>query len=112
MRSRFTAYFFGGYGDYLLKTWLHAAELGLTGEELSRHSVNWQKLEILHSSQQCDQGEVEFKAYYLSDVKIPGIPGKKIKLTGSDHPSARILFMHERSLFRRIKGLWYYVKPV
>ncbi len=91
MRSRFTAYFLGGYGEYLLKTWFKAAELGLAAEELSRHSVNWQKLEVLNTSDQGDRGEVEFNAYYSGHGKL--------------------LLMHERSLFKRIKGIWYYVKP-
>ena len=92
MRSRYTAYFLGGHGKYLLDTWLKASESGMTAEELSIRSVNWQKLEVLNSSQQGDQGEVEFKALFLY--------------------KGRLEVMHERSLFKRLKGRWYYVKAL
>ena len=69
MRSRYTAYCLGGHGRYLAQTWLDAAALGLTPEILSRPSVNWQKLEILHTSLQGDRGEVEFKTVLLKSVQ-------------------------------------------
>ena len=96
MRSRYTAYFFGGFGSYLFNTWFRARELGLKAEELSLPSVNWQRLEVLNTSQSGDQGEVEFRAYFYD-----GNPG-----------SRKLQFMHERSLFKRIKGVWYYVNAI
>ena len=92
MRSRYTAFFSGGFGEYLLRTWLNAAESGMTAEELSIRSVNWQKLEVLNTSEQGDQGEVEFNALFLH--------------------KGRLEVMHERSLFKRLKGRWYYVKAL
>jgi len=51
MRSRYTAHKLGGYGEYLVGTWLMAIELGLTAASFSEHTVNWQKLEVLNTSQ-------------------------------------------------------------
>ena len=50
MRSRFTAYALGGFGEYLLKTWMPEKRLLLTTEELSCKSTDWKALEILNQS--------------------------------------------------------------
>lgn len=41
MRSRFSAYALGGYGDYLISTWLPSSAKGLTVSELSKKTVDW-----------------------------------------------------------------------
>ena len=90
MRSRYSAYALGGYGGYLLKTWFPATAKGLTAKALSEPSCEWLKLEVLNRFQKGDDGEVEFNAYYhdaSGDVKL----------------------MHEKSIFRRVAGRWYYV---
>jgi SEC-C motif-containing protein len=89
MRSRFSAFALGGYGAYLLKTWLPSSSNGLSEFELSQFSVNWQRLEIIDKSQQGDSGSVEFKAIFL------------------DHHGEQKLH-HEVSQFHRISGRWYY----
>jgi SEC-C motif-containing protein len=51
MRSRFCAYYLGGFGDYLLATWFPPTAKGLTALELSKKDHDWQSLELLHKSQ-------------------------------------------------------------
>jgi SEC-C motif-containing protein len=97
MRSRYSAYALGGYGDYLLQTWFPATARGLTVAELSGRSVNWCKLDVMGKSQQGDNGEVEFKAYFYPD---------DIALHDGD---AQLEVMHEKSTFKRSQGRWYYV---
>lgn len=88
MRSRFSAFALGGYGDYLLNTWIPNQRQAMTAAELSIRSTNWVDLGIVSKSQKGDQGMVEFKAYY-------DIDGVK-----SEH--------HERSSFERLDGKWFY----
>lgn len=91
MRSRYTAYTLGDRGDYLVRTWLTAVELGYTAADFNKEAtqkVQWQKLEIVKSSQKGNLGQVEFKAYH----------------TGGVH--------HEKSLFKRMDGVWYYVEAM
>jgi SEC-C motif-containing protein len=90
MRSRYSAYALGGYGDYLLQTWFPATAKGLTVEALSQRSCDWIELEVLHKSQKGDQGTVEFNAWFQNDE------GDKQVL-------------HEKSVFQRTDGLWLYV---
>jgi len=93
MRSRFSAYFFR-LVDYLVET-THpdTREPGLKRElERTIHEVNWSFLEILSASKggKGDKtGKVEFIAHYYVD-------GKPRQL-------------HERSRFRRFKGVWKYL---
>ncbi|MEH6468869.1 MAG: YchJ family metal-binding protein [Porticoccus sp.] len=91
MRSRYSAYALGGYGDYLLSTWFSATALGLTAKALSEKTVEWIKLEVLSSNQTGDKATVEFKAFYrepdLSELQV----------------------MHEVSVFQRTSGHWLYV---
>lgn len=89
MRSRYSAYALGGYGEYLLKTWLPSMAQGLNVIDLSQKSNEWIRLDVLDKSQQGDNGMVEFKAYYLRD----------------DNEDC----MHEKSIFKRIAGQWLYV---
>ncbi|MFT5572287.1 MAG: SEC-C motif-containing protein [Cryomorphaceae bacterium] len=90
MRSRYSAYTLGGYGDYLLETWVPSAALGLSAADLSIRSVTWVSLTVLSKSQQGESGFVEFKAVYLDESGQQGVH-------------------HEESVFSRIKGRWFYV---
>ncbi len=90
MRSRFTAYKLGGYGEYLLKTWFPLMTKGLTVPDLSKKTRDWQQLEIVNKSQQGDDALVEFKATFIDE-------------SGADKVH------HEYSIFKRIKGIWLYV---
>lgn len=90
MRSRYTAYALGGYGDYLLSTWLPQKRAGLRADELSVRSTHWSRLEILSKAQRNHDGFVEFNAFYLDDEM-------------NEHVH------YEHSVFQRAKGRWYYV---
>ncbi|RBP51239.1 YchJ family protein [Arenicella xantha] len=89
MRSRYSAYALGGYGEYLLETWLPSDASNLTAVDLSVRSFDWQGLTILRKSQQGDVGQVEFQARFV------------------EHQGQQSVH-HEKSLFRRIAGRWYY----
>lgn len=90
MRSRYSAYALGGYGDYLLQTWFPATAQGLDAASLSQRSLDWYRLEVLDKSQQGDKGTVEFRAYYHQGDGEHGV-------------------MHEKSSFVRAGGRWLYV---
>lgn len=90
MRSRYTAYALGGYGEYLLATWFPATARGLTAANLSEKTLDWYQLDVLGKSQQGDNGEVEFRACYRDANGEPGV-------------------MHECSSFTRNSGRWFYV---
>lgn len=92
MRSRYSAYALGGYGEYLLSTWLPASAKGLTVSGLSEKTADWQRLKVISSSQQGDHGGVEFKAWFY---KSPS--------------SGEMEIMHEVSEFVRIQSRWFYV---
>lgn len=92
MRSRYSAYALGGYGEYLLSTWLPASAIGLTISELSKKTVDWQRLEVISSSQKGDQGVVEFKAWFYKSPQ-----------------SEELEVMHEVSEFVRLHSRWFYV---
>lgn len=97
MRSRYSAYALGGYGDYLLNTWLPATSQGLSAEQLSAKESEWTDLIVLAKSQKGDDGFVEFKAYYIDRDKSDSIVDKDKKV------------LHEKSVFKRIQGKWLYV---
>ena len=84
MRSRYSAFALGGYGEYLLATWLPQSAVDYSAAELSMKSTQWTGLEIVSKSQQGNEGSVEFKVSYLN--------GSEKKLH------------HETSIFRRISG--------
>ncbi|MGI9287842.1 MAG: YchJ family protein [Pseudomonadales bacterium] len=90
MRSRYSAYALGGYGEYLLRTWFPATARNLTVIELSKRSCEWIKLEVLNKSQSGDEGMVEFKAHFRDKNGEPAI-------------------QHEKSIFTRNGGRWFYV---
>jgi SEC-C motif domain protein len=93
MRSRYSAYFFRRV-DYLVDT-THpdTKEPGLKEElEKTIHQASWANLEILQTSgggKEDKSGKVEFVATYF-------LNGERYEL-------------HERSRFRRFKGLWKYL---
>ena len=91
MRSRYCAYALGDHGKYLMATWLPATAIGLNAQELSKKTLDWQRLEVIKSSQKGDSATVEFKAWY--------------KAPDSDEIEA----MHEISEFARIKSHWFYI---
>jgi SEC-C motif-containing protein len=90
MRSRFSAYTLGGYGDYLLSSWLPAMAQNVNAIDLSHRDTDWQFLEILAHSQKADDGYVEFVATYNDD-------------------NDQLQRYHEKSVFKRVKGRWLYV---
>jgi SEC-C motif-containing protein len=89
MRSRYTAFALGGYGDYLVSTWLPARREGLNGIDLSFKSAEWAELRVIEKAQKADSAWVEFKAFFKD---------------GDGESCCH----HERSLFKRIDGRWYY----
>ncbi len=95
MRSRFSAYALGGYGEYLISTWLEASANGFVVSELSEKTIDWQRLKVIASSQQGDNGTVEFKAWFY---KSPN--------------SDEMEIMHEISEFIRIQSRWFYIGAV
>ena len=90
MRSRFSAFALGGYGQYLLDTWAPEATSGMTAADLSERSTAWCGLKILKKSQQGELGMVEFKAFYVNEQGSEGC-------------------LHETSQFERRAGRWLYV---
>jgi len=90
MRSRFSAFALGGYGEYLFATWSPSQLGGLTSAELSLKTVEWLRLEIVSKSQKGDVGYVEFKASFLD-------------------ANGETSVHHELSEFERVKGRWLYL---
>ena len=89
MRSRYSAYGLGGYGEYLLQTWLPSMAQGLSASALSLQTTQWLGLEVINKSQKGDQGFVEFRAFLLDSDKKRNIH-------------------HEKSIFQRVSGQWFY----
>ena len=89
MRSRYSAYALGGYGNYLLSTWFAPMAKGMSIAELSQSDSQWIKLQIIDSGIDGNSGWVEFKASY--------------KYTN------RIIEMHEKSIFIRQGSRWFYI---
>jgi SEC-C motif-containing protein len=90
MRSRFSAFAIGGYGQYLLDTWLPSMTQGMTVEELSQRATQWLSLNVVSKSQSGDNAMVEFEALFVDSA------GER-----QCH--------HEKSIFKRIAGKWLYV---
>ena len=65
MRSRYTSYALGGYGEYLFKTWIPSQRSNLSIANLSLKHVAWKRLDILAHSQDGNHEVVEFNAYFL-----------------------------------------------
>ncbi|WP_298445375.1 YchJ family protein [uncultured Ferrimonas sp.] len=96
MASRYCA-FVKGEAAYLLRTHHPEFRGQLTEAELAQacQETQWHALQIVDFSQQQDQGEVEFCAWYKQHGKLQAL--------------------HERSRFSCEQGLWYYrdgdIKP-
>lgn len=90
MRSRFTAFAMGGYGQYLLDTWLPAMTKGLTEQSLSDIPIQWTKLRIIEKSQKGDDGYVTFVASFIDEQQ-------------------QLQHHREQSFFKRMAGKWLYV---
>ena len=89
MRSRYSAYALGGYGEYLLKTWFPPMAKNLSVSELSEKTQQWINLDVLGSGQKDNEGWVEFKATHQEE-NIKSI-------------------LHEQSVFTRIGAQWFYI---
>ncbi len=89
MRSRYSAYALGGYGKYLLATWFPPMAKDLNVDDLSKVSQQWCGLNIVDTDVSGDDGSVEFKASYKYEDTI--------------------IVMHEKSVFKRIAGRWFYI---
>ncbi len=94
MRSRFTAFYLGNAGDYILRTWHSDTRPELTAEQVEQENQQgrWEKLEVRKSHSQDDHGEVTFCAWYRDKSGL--------------HPHL------ERSQFIRIAGEWLYTSGV
>ena len=90
VRSRYTAYSLGGYGDFLLRTWFPVTAKGLTAAELSIVTQHWTGLEIRRSGVDGNAGWVEFCATYGSAAGVSSS-------------------LHEKSVFSRVAGSWLYI---
>ena len=91
MRSRYSAYALGGYGQYLKDTWSADVSSTLDEAELSTRSINWCGLDIISKSQTHDVAMVTFKASFIDDHGVTQVH-------------------HEASEFRRVMGRWFYQK--
>ena len=90
MRSRYTAYTQANIA-YIQATMCKNAAQGFDAVNAYSwaKSVQWKRLHVIKSSQQGDQGKVEFKAYFEQNEE--------------QH------ILHEISIFERIDGKWFYV---
>ncbi len=96
MRARYTAFTFSD-GDFLLKSHHVSKRPTDSIQEIVTwaKSVKWEKLEIIETDKglSCDfSGTVEFKAFFRK--------------------KGRLDFIHEKSLFIKEYGLWYYVESI
>ncbi|MDB3966362.1 YchJ family metal-binding protein [Porticoccaceae bacterium] len=89
MRSRYSAYSLGGYGEYMLKTWFAPMASDLSAEELSKSDTEWLSLTVLGSGTSGNSGWVEFKAVYRDNQ--------------------RSVEMHEKSVFTLQGNRWFYI---
>ena len=64
MRSRYTAYKLGGYGEYLYRTWTKQGRSGLTARELDTRDRLWLDLTVISSVHTDVQGIVQFSATF------------------------------------------------
>lgn len=96
MRSRYTAYVLKNV-DYLVQTTLPASREPDLAESIQDWigQVTWQKLHALQveaGGRSDTEGTVEFIAEFIGP-------------NGTDRH-------HERSLFKKVRGIWYYVEAL
>lgn len=90
MRSRYSAYALGGHADYLVQSW-HPADAGaISAADLEAGDMSWEGLEIISAEQQGERAMVEFRARFREG-------------------NGPVQVHHERSLFLRHRGQWYYL---
>ncbi|MGQ7241951.1 YchJ family protein [Salinicola sp. V024] len=98
MRSRYSAFALGGLGAYLLATWdPHSRDSALTEAQLDVRDSHWLGLEIIEAHAHGAKGVVEFKAHFRP-------------VTAAALSAPQVL--HERSRFRRHRGLWRYLDGI
>ena len=68
MRSRFTAFALGGYGQYLYASWHPSMIMNDKAVNLNHKSTDRNRLESLTKSQKGHQGWVEFNAWWRCQV--------------------------------------------
>ena len=90
MRSRYSAYALGGYGEYLFRTWHPANRGSLQPKDVDLITTNWTNLEVLKAQQSGDRGIVEFIAHFAAEDGSQGTH-------------------HELSTFVREMGHWLYL---
>jgi SEC-C motif-containing protein len=90
MRSRYSAYAQANV-EYIQQTMLAPANINYDPESAREWAMaaTWQKLEVMHSSQQGDKGFVKFSAHFA--------------MNGQE------LVIDELSEFDRVNGKWFYV---
>jgi len=93
MRSRYTAYVLKDV-DYLVETTLPASRTPNLATSIQQwmKQVDWQRLHVLSTeagTRSDTEGVVEFVAEFVG-------------LNGAERH-------HERSLFQKVRGIWYYV---
>ena len=94
VRARYCAYALGAgtYREFLLRTWHPATQNRINLSDLTNDNfLNWKGLDILLAEQKGDRGRAEFRATFSEG----GGPDK---------------VHHERAVFHRNKGVWYYVE--
>ncbi|MCB1649163.1 MAG: SEC-C domain-containing protein [Pseudomonadales bacterium] len=90
MRSRYSAFALGSYGQYLYDTWHPDYRGALQPEDLDARELNWLHLDVIDAQQKGDRGSVEFIARFS---EADGTQGEH----------------HERSRFLREQGRWRYL---
>ena len=91
MRSRYSAYALGGYGQYLKNTWSADVRHTLDEAELSNRSLIWCGLDVISKSQKHDEAFVTFKARFIGADGVEQVH-------------------HEASEFHRVMGRWFYLR--
>lgn len=71
MRSRYTAYKLGGFGDYLHRTWTKQGRSKLTPIDLDKKDRIWLALNVISSHQTESQGIVKFVATFQGATSQP-----------------------------------------
>lgn len=98
MRSRYTAYSLAKI-DYLIATWHPSKQSTLNRQDLieSAATTGWLRLQIIKSSQNGEDGTVEFNAWYRDQHD------NRSKQSGD------INCLHEVSRFQKVGDQWFYV---
>jgi len=80
----------GTYRDFLLRTWHPATASRVNPLDLTNDSFTWTGLDIVFAEQKGDRARVEFKASFTD-------------------PAGKLHVHHERAVFQRHQGQWYYL---